>query len=369
MPRHVRLCTAELHYDKQIRLHTATSGAIDALNEVYLTVSEGDRTLAIGGVRTNIAYLTGIPEPRLRTDILALVQTLDWTRDLTELHRDLSASGCQSRGAARALVDCTLLDGLARQADASLSAYLGAEPRSEWPTNQTLFWGTDDQLERTVRRYLADGFRDLKLRVGIGTIEDDLRRVCLVREVAGELVGLAIDANGTWSSTEALANLERLADLGIGIEYAEQPTAAGDWDAIAALSAASPIAIMLDESLASRADVEELAYRGAAPLAHLKIVKLGGLTPLIAAARRLASAGIGLMIGQMSEGTLATAAAAHAAMAVRPRYSELYGAYGLVDDPASGLAYRRGSLVLENRPGLGVDLDSSGLSVLWEKTL
>ncbi len=367
MPRRVRLYAAELHYEAGIRLHTATSGAIDALNEVYLVVEEDGRVLAAGGVRTNITYLTGVPEPHLHHAIVTLVDALDWKRSLIDLHRDLSAFENRAHGAARALLDCALLDGLARQEGKPLAVYLGAAFRPDCATNQTLFWGSDDQLERIVRRHLDAGFRTLKLRVGVRTFADDLRRLRLVREIAGKTVTLAIDVNGTWSASEARGNLKALVPL--QLDYVEQPIAAGDWDAMAALAAASPIPIMLDESLASSADIEALASRRAAPLAHLKLVKLGGITPLIAAARLLAASGIGIMVGQMNEGALATAAAAHAALVVQPVYAELYGAYGLVDDPASGLAYRQGAVVLAARPGLGVDLDPARLPVLWEKTL
>ncbi len=345
MPRRVRLYAAELHYEAGIRLHTATSGAIDALNEVYLVVEEDGRVLAAGGVRTNITYLTGVPEPHLHHAIVTLVDALDWKRSLIDLHRDLSVFENRAHGAARALLDCALLDGLARQEGKPLAVYLGAAFRPDCATNQTLFWGSDDQL----------------------TFADDLRRLRLVREIAGKTVTLAIDVNGTWSASEARGNLKALVPL--QIDYVEQPIAAGDWDAMAALAAASPIPIMLDESLASPADIAMLASRRAAPLAHLKLVKLGGITPLVAAARLLTASGIGIMVGQMNEGALATAAAAHAALVVQPVYAELYGAYGLVDDPASGLAYRQGAVVLAARPGLGVDLDPARLPVLWEKTL
>src|SRR6266568_594936 len=192
MPRRVRLYAAELHYEAGIRLHTATSGAIDALNEVYLSVEEDGRVLAAGGVRTNTAYPAGGPEPRLRREIVALVEALDWRRSLTDLHRDLSAFESRAPSAARALLDCALLDGLARQEGKPLAAYLGAAFRPDCATNQTLFWGPDDQLERIVRRHLDAGFRTLKLRVGVRTFADDLRRLRLVREIAGKTVTLAI---------------------------------------------------------------------------------------------------------------------------------------------------------------------------------
>src|SRR5260221_2706848 len=105
MPRRVRLYAAELHYEAGIRLHTATSGAIDALNEVYLVVEEDGRVLAAGGVRTNITYLTGVPEPHPRHAIVTLVAALHWKRSLIDLHREPSAFENHAHGAPRPFLD------------------------------------------------------------------------------------------------------------------------------------------------------------------------------------------------------------------------------------------------------------------------
>ncbi len=67
---------------------------------------------------------------------------------------------------------------------------------------------------------------------------------------------------------------------------------------------------MLDESLCDMAAVERLAATHAAPLAHLKLAKLGGLDRLMQAGRILEQAGIPVMVGQMNEGSPSTLAAA-----------------------------------------------------------
>ncbi len=367
MPRRVWLAAAELHYRPGIRLHTASSGAIDALSEVYLLVEDGGDIVAGASVRTNIEYLTGMPEAELRKAIVELVAALDWKSDFGRLRRHLDHVGIRPPAAARDLVDCLLLDGLARSRGQPLATYLGGDFTARIATNQTLFWGDDAALEVNLRHYVAEGFTDLKLRVGIASFADDLRRVGVVRDIAGPKATIAVDANGTWPAEMALSYLEAFASAGVA--YVEQPIPPGDWHAIGQLAAASPVPIMLDESIASPSDVEELARHRAAPLAHLKLVKLGGIAPLLKAARQLSEAGIGIMVGQMNEGALATAAAAHAALAARPKYAELYGAYGLLDDPGAGISYEDGKLLLPGGAGLGVQIDPSRLTMLWEKTL
>jgi L-alanine-DL-glutamate epimerase-like enolase superfamily enzyme len=68
----------------------------------------------------------------------------------------------------------------------------------------------------------------------------------------------------------------------------------------------------------------------------------------------------------MNEGAIATAAAVHVAAAVAPRFRELYGADGLVDDPASGLSYEDGRVRIADGRGLGIAFDPSGTRIIEE---
>lgn len=72
------------------------------------------------------------------------------------------------------------------------------------------------------------------------------------------------------------------------------------------------------------------------------------------------------MIGQMNEGAVCTAAALHVALATKPVHAELYGADGLIDDPARGVTYRDGLVSLTNGRGLGVDFDLTRTKLVRE---
>lgn len=178
-----------------------------------------------------------------------------------------------------------------------------------------------------------------------------------LRERFGRDVKLAVDANGQWPIAKAEQYLDRLARYDLA--YVEQPIAAGDWKAMEALAQNSPTPLMLDESLACPADVERLCASDKKLWAHLKLVKLGGIDPTVAAARQLRAAGVPFMIGQMNEGTLATSAAVQVAYATQPDFAELYGADGLGDDPAEGVRYANGQVEVAFDDGLGVRLDVS----------
>ena len=353
----IRLYRSLLTY-AGLTVHTASSGPVPGLDTLHIELDDG-RHRAVGEARINCAYLNGYePEDLLRRSREA-IGGFDWQAPPQAIRAAVAASGLPAP--VRMLLDIALWDLEARRAGLPLAHLLAGEARAlSHDTNQTLFLSSHEAFDRQVALYLSRGFRDLKLRVG-QDIEADCARHARIRAAHGETVKLAADANGAWTAAEAPARLAALSRFGLA--YVEQPIAAGDWDAMVRLAAGAPMPVMLDESLACEADVGTLAARAAAASGrlqgHLKLIKLGGLTPALAAARALAAAGIPFMIGQMNEGAVATAAALHLAVATRPLHAELYGADGLVNDPAEGLTYAGGKVAVRDAPGLGLNFRAS----------
>jgi L-alanine-DL-glutamate epimerase-like enolase superfamily enzyme len=367
MPRRIRLSRVRLTYGQGLVLHTASSGAVPALDELRLTVAQDGGLAALGATRVNIAYLTGIAPDALAALCLDAVRAVDWRQDCCAMVPALDAARPDLPAPARMLIEMAAADGAARAAGQPLSVWLGGEAATAIATNQTLFHSDDATLLQGAEAYVARGFTDLKLRVGLGPVAEDARRLALLRERFGARVLLSVDANGSWDAETARDAIAALAPF--GLRSIEQPLPPGAWDEMIALAASSPVPIMLDESLSSMAAVHRLIDCGVPMLAHLKLAKLGGLDRLMAAGRRLAAAGIGVMVGQMNEGVVSTLAAAHAALALRAPYAELYGADGLERDPAGMLTYAAGALALPPGAGLGVSAEAAEDTVLWEQTL
>lgn len=361
----VSLHRALLTYSGGLVLHTAASGRVAGLDTLWLRLDDGE-TVAAGEVRLNIAYLNGLDPEEVLAEAVAVVGALDFSASAAEMIAAPPAVLAEASAPVRMLVDGALHDRAARQAGLPLARHLGVAPGAELahPTNQTLFVSTDAVFLDQARAYVARGFADLKVRIGAGDIAEDLRRIALLRAAFGAEVKIAADANGAWSEAAACRHLDALARYDLA--YVEQPIAPGDWAALGRLAAASPIPLMLDESVKGLDDVARIADAGNGLMAHLKLVKLGGIAPALAAARRFAGAGVPFMIGQMNEGGLATAAALHVALASGPRFAELYGADGLVNDPASGLTYAQGRVHAPERPGLGLDFDANATHLIQE---
>jgi L-alanine-DL-glutamate epimerase-like enolase superfamily enzyme len=355
-----------LSYADGLQVFTASSGPVPGLDTLYLRAawSGGE---GWGEARANIAYASGVPADRVPALVAEALAPLLGADEPDHALTLLDVS--RAHPMARNLVECALLDGIARSRGMSVAALIGEGvergPLRPIASNQCIFAGTplEDAVARAAR-YVDEGFAAIKVRLGVESPRDEAIRVQEIRHAIGADVQLAVDANGTWSVEESVARLSLLD--GLALEYVEQPTPPGDWAAFAAVRARTGLPVMADEGLKTAADAEALMRLGPPFLAHVKLPKAGGPHALLAQAQALQDAGIAVMVGQMNEGALATAATVQVAAAVRPRHAELYGAYGIVDDPARGLSYRRGAACLTHARGMGVVLDAKALPApIW----
>lgn len=360
----IRLFTANLHYGSELTLHTAASGAVSHLEEIYLFLEDGAQ-VGIGEVRANAAYLTGIAPADLLASVRQAMCTISTSAEPDTLLAALEREPSCFSAPVRMLIDTALRDLAANRRGISVAENLAGKalPLAA-RTNQTLFWSPVEEFRDRAHAYVRRGFRDLKVRIGIASFEEDLARLQWLRSTFGQDVEISVDANGTWPAREAQRRLEALADLDIA--YVEQPVAAADWEAIEAMARTSPLPIMLDESLASAADVRRICTIGGKLEAHVKLLKLGGIGAALAAVRSLISAGIPVMVGQMNEGAAATAAAIQLAVAAQASRAELYGADGIVNDPVSGVVYGDGLARITGRRGLGVAFDPAKARQIME---
>lgn len=247
--------------------------------------------------------------------------------------------------AAHAL-ESALLDLAARRAGLPLAHWLlpGAlQAPAAVAVNATLGATEPAQTVLAAQQAVRQGYRTLKLKVGVDAAAAEQARLRAVREAVGPAVRLRIDANGAWGREEALARLERWAPL--DIEYAEQPVPADDLDGLAWLAARSPVPVAADESIRTPADAERLLARQAAAVLVLKPMLLGGALTTLRIARAALSAGVPVVVTTVLEGIYGRLCALHVAAAVAALHKDalhsaaLQGVAGLpAEPPACGLA-------------------------------
>jgi L-alanine-DL-glutamate epimerase-like enolase superfamily enzyme len=115
-------------------------------------------------------------------------------------------------------------------------------------------------LQDEMRRARDLGYRLLKMKVGGASLDDDLRRIEWVMEVAGGGNNVAIDANGRLDLETALAYARGIAPLGLC--WFEEPVDPLDYLAHAVLCDATEVPIATGENLFSVQDFRNLLRHG-----------------------------------------------------------------------------------------------------------
>lgn len=119
------------------------------------------------------------------------------------------------------------------------------------------------------------GFALFKMKIGYGTMADDIAMVHAVRETVGNDAYLTIDANGFWSYEKALHIIRKLDPC--GLDLIEQPLPHWDIEGMARLRAQVKTPIYADESAQELHHLKEIIDRRASDGLFIKLQKAGGL--------------------------------------------------------------------------------------------
>ena len=159
-------------------------------------------------------------------------------------------------------------------------AQLEAEGYPAYTTSPGWLGYSDEKMQRLARKAVADGFRTIKLKVGL-RMEDDLRRCRLAREAVGPDVAIAVDANQRWDVQTAIEWLKPLED--IGLAWVEEPTHPDDVLGHAAIRrGVSPIPISTGEHGQNRVLFKQLLQAQAVDLIQIDAARVGGVNANLA---------------------------------------------------------------------------------------
>lgn len=263
---------------------------------------------------------------------------------------------------AKGAVEMALFDVLGRAFDTPVYNLLGGISQDRFPVSRSASHSDTEKDLAEVQDYLSDGYRIIKIKVGVLRVEEDVERVKAIRNLAGASVSLRADANQGWDVPTALKFIRGVEDC--GLEFLEQPLAKPDLDGMAYLRSKWLTPIMADESAATEHDVLEIIKRKAADFISIKLVKSGG----ILAARRIAAlancAGIKCYLGSQTETSIGTAASLHYALSANcfDYGGEIYGpAFFKKDVVKQSIRIEGGDIYPTLEPGFGLELDPERL--------
>lgn len=301
--------------------------------------------------------------PAVFTDIVARLAIGYPVADVERLHRHVLGAGFyhHKRAAVMAIaaLEMAMWDALGKQAKLPLYALWGGRWRKDVEAAAYLFTNDPEALKPRLQRFLDSGYETFKVKIGFDE-RSDIRLAETARTVIGDRA-LRLDVNGAWNVATAKRQLEKLRAMDPA--YVEQPLELDDLAGHAALVAAGPVPIALDESAYTLSDVGNIARARAADVVLLDPHEAGGLWQTIKAAAICEAVGIPVTLHSGAELALSQSAYIHLAASI-PNLSiaiDTERAYLGGDISTNAPVLSNGRFEVSERPGLGIDVDESAL--------
>jgi len=162
---------------------------------------------------------------------------------------------------------------------AGRAARLKAEGYPAYTTSPGWLGYDDGKLVRLAKQAVADGFGQIKLKVG-ACLDDDTRRMRLARDAVGPGVRIAVDANQRWDVAEAVRWMTALAPY--APHWIEEPTSPDDVLGHAAVRTGQPVKVATGEHVANRVVFKQLLQAGAVDFVQIDAARVAGVNENLA---------------------------------------------------------------------------------------
>jgi D-galactarolactone cycloisomerase len=193
--------------------------------------------------------------------------------------KDYGAKGMSI--AAMSGIDIALWDIVGKTCGKPVHKLLGGAFRSEVKAYATglYFVDMDNLVKEAVEEakgYVKDGFRAIKMKIGMGSIDKDFERVAAVREAIGSDINLMVDANHCFSVPVAIRLGRKLEEL--DIDWFEEPISPEDIDGYVEVTRALDMAVAGGENEFTRWGFRDAIARKAMDIVQPDVCAAGGLT-------------------------------------------------------------------------------------------
>lgn len=263
---------------------------------------------------------------------------------------------------AKAAIDTACYDVVGKALGVPIYALLGGRYHEKFPITHVLSIGTPEKMAEEAAIRVNQGYRSFKMKVGTD-ISEDVKRIQAVHQQVSDDSAIRVDVNQGWQTSAAtIQALERL--KGVTLDWLEQPVTANDMDGMAEVKTKTTTPLMIDEGMRGFPEMREIIAKRAADKVNIKLMKCGGIYPATKLAHMAEMAGIDCQIGSMVESSIGSAAGFHVAFSKKVITSvELTGPLKFVKD-IGNLKYDVPFIELNEKPGLGIDIDKQMLDEL-----
>lgn len=268
---------------------------------------------------------------------------------------------------AKAALDIACYDAAAKSLGIPVYDLLGGRFHEEFPITHVLSIQEPDVMAQEAVKKLKEGYRSFKMKVGSNML-DDVKRIKAVRTAVGPDISIRVDVNQGWkNSATAIQALTMVEDC--YLDWIEQPIAADDINGMVEIKQKTPIPVMIDEGLRGIKEMRSIIEKNAAHKVNIKLMKCGGIYPANKLAILAEMANIDCQVGSMVESSVGSAAGYHVAFSKKSMTSvELTGPLKYSKD-IGNLPYDIPYIRLQDKPGLGIDVDEKMLEKLTVKRI
>ena len=251
---------------------------ITSIDSVVLKLTADDGTVGVSDSGDTSSWYRG----ELQESIIAMISNVIAPRillgeDPRNIEKIVAGMDLLVRdnNQAKATVDFALHDMKGKLLGVPVYELLGGRTQAAARQGWVLSAGKPEDVAAEAKRAKDIGFALFKMKIGYGTIQDDIDMVHAVRETVGPDAYLTIDANGFWSYEKALHIIRKIDSA--GLDLIEQPLAHWDIEGMARLRAAVKTPIYADESAQELHNLKEIIDRRASDGLFIKLQKAGGL--------------------------------------------------------------------------------------------
>lgn len=139
---------------------------------------------------------------------------------------------------------------------------------------------SDEKLARLCAEAVAEGYPQIKLKVG-RDVDEDRRRLAIARQVCGDSFPIAIDANQKWDVGTAIEWINALKEFNLA--WVEEPTSPDDVLGHATIArGVNPISIATGEHAHNRVMFKQFLQAGGLHVMQIDATRVGGVNENIA---------------------------------------------------------------------------------------
>ena len=279
----------------------------------------------------------------------------------------------------KAMIEIAMLDIMGRKLNVPVYQLLGGAMRDKIPICHSVGIAAPDDAARLAADVVSDGIGWLQVKVP-GEPDVDLAIVKAIRNEVGDDISIFPDINRGYRNIKPAINVINAMHGEANICAVEQPTEG--IDAMAAITRAVDVPVIVDEGCWSPQDANEVVRRGSADVISIYFTKASGLYRSMQIGAVAQAAGLPVNVNGSLEGGVGNAANLHLSAALEGvvlpgvitintlegrEQTRVGGVFYKDDVITEPFEYTDGTLKVPSGPGLGVELDPEKIERYREK--